>query len=187
MSRRFHPLYHQLKQAIENEQTGQLERADIFYYGGWLHNGIHVVDTLRYLFESDFEEMQLFDSVDHESNDPTFSVRCKLQGSNADIWIHGLKDSHYQVFDFDFKFTGGRLQIRNFESDITWEAARTNVKGESVLVQEQLFKETPTYSPMEALYSQIGGFLHGDGEGMLAKVTMGQVAPVMKTLWRIHD
>ena len=47
-SRRFDPFYKSLKNEIEQCKFGELLGVESTYYGGWLHSGVHVVDTLRF-------------------------------------------------------------------------------------------------------------------------------------------
>jgi len=187
LSRRFHPFYRALKKKIEQGRTGDLVRADLFYYGGWFHNGIHVADTLSYIFESQLIDLQLIDSPDNSSDDPSLTMRGFLQTNNADIWIHGLSDKYYQLFDFDFKFTKGRLQIRNFETDITWETANINERGESVLTADTLIQNTNTKSPIEFAYAELADFLHSGSSLNLENARLEEIAPAMKTLWSVNE
>lgn len=49
-SRRFDPGHIRLMQHIQNRELGELLWGRCDYYGGWLNNGCHVIDTLRMLF-----------------------------------------------------------------------------------------------------------------------------------------
>jgi len=170
----------------EDRKTGQLTRADIFYYGGWCHNGIHVVDILHYLFAKELLDLTVIENNDMGKDDPTWTVRCRLDGINAVIWIHGLSDNFFQLFDLDFKFTNGRLQIRNFESDIKWETVEVNEKGESVLIPSKLFEFDAKTSPFEIAYAEILDYLQSGEASNLPMVTLNEISPSMKILWSIN-
>lgn len=185
MSRRFHHLYRHLKQTGFRAETGPLFRADIFYYGGWRHNGIHVVDTLSYIFDGGLVGLEVIDQAKDHKNDPTLSLRGRLSEEDAEIWIHGLTNIPYQVFDFDLKYSRGRLQIRNFESDVSWERAETNNRGESVLVPGSLLTGLPGITTFETAYSELHGFLQTGIPGNLSGVTLAAIAPVMNVLWSV--
>jgi predicted dehydrogenase len=187
MSRRFHPLYRDLQQCISMGKTGRLTRADILYYGGWRHNGIHVVDTLHYLFGKDLLSLEVVENNEAGKDDPSYTVRCHLDGLDAVVWIHGLSDANYQLFDLDFKFTQGRLQIRNFESDISWETVEVNEKGESVLVPSKLFASEPNTSAFETAYTEILGYLDTGEAASLPKATISDISSSMKALWSVND
>ena len=49
-SRRFDERYETLQKIIQEGSFGQCLRVDCWYYGGWLHNGIHIIDTLNFIF-----------------------------------------------------------------------------------------------------------------------------------------
>jgi predicted dehydrogenase len=187
MSRRFHALYRQLRQRSIREQTGRLIRADIYYYGGWRHNGIHMVDTLNFLFGGRFTDIQILDSTDTGTEDPTLSVKCLLAGEDAEVWIHGLSDQHYQLFDLDLKYTNGRLQIRNFEADIRWETVVTNNRGEKVLVASNLFEGIGERSPLETAYAELHEYLSTGNLSILEPVTLKSVSPSMQVIWSVND
>ncbi len=54
-TRRFEEKHQDLKKLITLGTLGRLVRGDIFYYGGWKHNGVHIVDIIGVLVKKVFQ------------------------------------------------------------------------------------------------------------------------------------
>ena len=48
-TRRFSQNFAKLRSLIQKKQFGELYQVNATYYGGWFHNGTHMVDTLNYM------------------------------------------------------------------------------------------------------------------------------------------
>ena len=136
-SRRFDENYKRLKRIIRDRSYGDCFRIDCWYYGGWSHNGVHVIDTLQYLF-SDVMEIDHISDVSHikSKNDMCIEGKFKLKNSNTSVVLNHMDETNYQLFEFDFKFSMGRIRIENFEERFYIEKLGINELGERILISE---------------------------------------------------
>ena len=56
------------------------ERVNIIYYGGWKHNGIHVIDTLNFLFSDEIKWTKINNVLmSPYPKDPTIEISGNLK------------------------------------------------------------------------------------------------------------
>ena len=184
-SRRFNPFYKNLKKDFEQFKFGELLGVESTYYGGWLHSGVHVVDTLRFLFSREFRSAKIIESIPSKSiADPTITIKADLGSDNVPVWFKGWRDDHYQIFDFEFRFSLGRLRIANFEQQITWERSIVNLLKENVLVPADLQGKYDGGASMENAVQLIYKYLLANDLTVLDGYLLDDVAPTMTTLWQ---
>ena len=134
-SRRFDDNYQALKDIIINRKYGECIRIDCWYYGGWVHNGVHLVDILQYLFD---DELVLKSAGNYNEflnyfSDINLEGRFNFNHSDINVFINCMDEVNYQLFELDFKFSRGRLRIENFEERFLIEKVLVNDLGERVL------------------------------------------------------
>ena len=136
-SRRFDENYTRLKRIVRDRSYGDCIRVDCWYYGGWSHIGVHVIDTLQYLF-SDVMEIDYISEITHMKSQKDMSIQGKFKFKESDIavFLNHMDESNYQLFEFDFKFSMGRIRIENFEERFCVEKLVINELGERILMSE---------------------------------------------------
>ena len=156
-SRRFDELHKNLKKKIKKNSFGKLIKSDVIYYGGWQHNGTHVIDTLRFLFDDEIEFEALINSYDTEyENDPNLDFKCKFKKNQALVYLTTMDEKYYQLFEFDFKFERARIRIENFGSHLSYESMLINRMYEKVLVQSNSpISSESTLSSMQSAIKKI--------------------------------
>lgn len=186
-SRRFDKKLLQLSALIHQNYFGTLVRGDIFYYSGWLHNGIHVIDTLALLFNECPTVISKTGVMKSPyQNDPTYDLILRLQ-NGARIHLHAMNEDHYQIFDFDLKFDRSRLRIEDFGSKILYEKKVINRQDENVLVPQELMLQADDTSRMEnAIDSLAEAVLAKDGNFLLNNASILNISKVMNTLWSVQ-
>lgn len=134
-SRRFNRNYQELCGIIRDGTLGQLVKARLSYYGGWIHNGIHLVDTFRYLLKEDILWISInrLESVIYSSKGYTFGINGISKTSHADVTIFPADENHYQLFEFDLFFENGRVRVQDFNSIFKVQRKTTNNYGENIL------------------------------------------------------
>ena len=187
-SRRFDQRYHQLKESIDNNKYGKLIRADLTYYGGWKHNGIHLVDTILYLFGGDLRLLKVFGSEPSRiAGDPTVELLLELRSYNvkAPVRINGFSEDNYQLFEFDFKFENGRSRIENFEKNWRFEKKVINNLGEAVLEDDvnNIFQSQGKPS-IEVTVETIIEYLSGNGDA-LQNYLLQEIRQSMEIIWSV--
>ena len=89
------------------------------------------------------------------------------------------------MFDVEFRFTKGRLQVNNFESKVIWEEKVVNHIGESVLQNSDEKSWFEGYSAISSAISVIAEYL-GEGErAILRGVQLTDIRPTMGSLWKV--
>lgn len=179
-TRRFDRRYARLRADIASGRLGRLVRADVFYYGGWRHNGAHAVDTLRFLLREPLAFREVFErQPSRHRGDPTLGVR--LAAGGADIRLHPFDEARYQVFDFDLKFEDARVRIEDFEA--RWSLQRrARVGGENVLLPSR-WSPGPTPPPLAEAARLLIRRLRGGAASVLAPYGLAEAERTMRVLW----
>jgi len=183
-TRRFDPLYVAIKERFNSGELGNLLRIDCIYYGGWEHNGIHLVDIVRCLFSQEFSELDVLEKIDTEKgHDSTLTIRATLGEECVPVWFHGWIGQQYQIFDLDFRFSKGRLQIRNFEKELVWEKQIINDLGERVLERAPIGIPVERKRPIDQALTAIHAYCEFNCETALVGVRLEDTRKSMEVLW----
>ena len=186
-SRRFQPFYSNLKRRIKNQEYGELIGMYMTYYGGWIHNGVHLVDTTQYLFSQELKDLREVECVDSNALlDPTLTVRGTLGANRIPVWFHGWDGSHYQIFEFDMRFERGRLRIGNFEQQILWEGVKINAMNERVLEGEVYCPPDYSETPIQNAVSIISDYLKTEDVSVLKGYSLIDAATTMHAVWSLR-
>ncbi len=154
-TRRFNPLYREAREIITSSELGEFVSAQFIYYGGWIHNGVHVVDTLRYLFDTEFKIENATQAPHPQTPEkPCVNLRMRSkQNRNVVIEIVSHPEESFQVFELTLNFHNGRMKFENFCNDITIERVETNNIEERELGKRNLLRSEETTTPIENLYA----------------------------------
>jgi predicted dehydrogenase len=181
-SRRFSSLYKRLRSLILSGSLGSPVHIQAFYYSGWHHNGIHIVDILLYLFNQRISWSTLHSSIASPyPDDPTLNISGYFESSGTTINLSSISESHYQVFDIDLFFSTSRIQVRNFESSLVFEEKEMNACGESVLSPRSFFVYDHM-EPMLSAYSLISLYLQSFDSSLLLDCSLDAFEPTLTCL-----
>ena len=187
-SRRFHSLYAAVKQKYEAGQLGELLGIDCSYYGGWVHSGVHLVDTIRYLFSTEIVCPDIIERITSRNiDDPTLTIKAKLETNDGSVLFQGWDDKHYQIFDLEFRFSTGRLIVRNFEQQYIWEACIENSVGERVLVPKSMELSMNGKSPMMRAMDILSNYLKTGDIETLHGYLLRDVATSLRSIWQVDS
>ena len=187
-SRRFHWLYAAVKEKYEGGQLGELLGVDCSYYGGWMHSGVHLVDTIRYLFSTEIVCPNIIERiVSRNTDDPTLTIQAKLEANNGSVLFQGWDDKHYQIFDLEFRFSTGRLMVRNFEQEYYWEACVENSMGERVLEPKSIELPMNGKSPMVRAMDILSNYLKTGDIEALKGYLLRDVATSLRSIWQVNS
>lgn len=182
-SRRFDCRYKKLRKLIKANKFGGLIRVDVFYYGGWWHNGTHVIDALLFLFEDSLKVTNIGGYINTQHrNDPTLDVSLSFKSTGSEVYLHAFDEKYYQIFDFDFKFEKARLKIDNFENRYIFEKKVVNSLNESILVQGRLNLGNANFTPMENAIRAITKYLKTKNPVFLDEYTVDKSENVVEVL-----
>ena len=182
-SRRFDNLHKQLKNEIQNNKFGKLIKADVVYYSGWQHNGVHMVDTLNFLFSDNLEFEQLLNTTNSPyENDYNLDFKCKFKNNDALVYITTMDEKYYQLFEFDFKFEKVRIRLEDFGQRISYEEKEINSMNENILVKKDFQTTVDDTTPMQSAISEIVAFL--EYNKALKGYLIEDISQTMKTIWK---
>ncbi len=183
-TRRFDPLYVAIKEHFNSGKLGDLLRIDCIYYGGWEHNGIHLVDILRFLFSLEFNQLDVIEKIDAaKDHDTTLTIRASLGEECVPVWFHGWTEQHYQIFDLDFRFSNGRLQVSNFERELVWEKQIINGLGERVLERTPIGISIERERSIDQALVAIHAYCEFNCQADLIGVRLEDIHKSMEALW----
>jgi len=183
-SRRYDSKHRHIRDLIKHDFFGKLVRGDVFYYSGWKHNGVHVVDTLDFIFNSEVVIKEIYcEKKSPYPNDPTLDMVASIGNGDAEIYLHGFDEKYYQLFEFDLKFEKGRLRIEDFGNRIVYERKKVNDMKENVLVVDEIDFPEANSSPMQNAIDLIFEALSKKDMSLLNGYRIVDIANTMKTIW----
>ena len=182
-SRRFDSNHSELAKNIREGTFGQFNFCNVNYYGGWQHNGIHVLDFLHACFAGEI----IVDSVNfacrsNYSDDPTLNLCGRLDGGK--IVFKGHDEEFYQVTEIDLFFSEGRVVISNFGMKIEIFKKVINMENERVLEAVHATNKSMR-NQMSNAYRQIAMYLESSELGDLNNVSIETAAIIMRNIWSV--
>ena len=182
--RRFDTRHQTLAKMISDETWGHLISAHWVYYGGWLHTGVHVIDTLQMLLGDTLEIKEVNLGFKDRINDPSLELRMNISSQpGAPIHIESFPESAFQLFEGEIRFKEGRIRFLNFGEEVYIDEVRVNDIGERELAKTQVFNIDDVQTPMEKLYDQASNWLKNGDIGILDTVNLASASQIMKLLF----
>jgi predicted dehydrogenase len=183
-TRRFDPAHQQVAQLVKSGVLGALVEGRCTYYGGWIHNATHVVDTLRMLLAQEPEVVSADVSSPGRPGDPNLDVRLLM--GDAHVVIEGFDEAYYQLFESELRFQCGRVRLLDFGSAIAIEQVEVNETGERIL--------RPAPQPIQGLMSPIyhavdaiAAYLRGHDCLRELGVDLESAAATMSVIWQAKE
>ena len=102
MSNRFNQNIIKIKNDIMKKKYGKLLQIQSLYYGGIIHNGIHVLDTLQFLFNQKLNLKEIYEfSLYNKKKYRDYNVNCKLnfKSIKSKVYINYFNEDNYQIYD----------------------------------------------------------------------------------------
>ena len=183
-TRRFDNRYSAIRDLIKSRLYGGLHRINAVYYGGWFHNGTHIVDTLLYLTDDHIKWNSGGARIDSQNvSDPSIELTGRLANTNASVVVSAISEDYYQLFEFDLWFESARLRIENFGSRIYLESVMQNAAGERILQKIKTYANRTKRTEMQIAIDLICNYLEHGIETQLDKVSLRDALPTMENLW----
>lgn len=183
-SRRFDNRYKKIRQSIINNEYGEFVNGLVTYYGGWMHNGIHIVDTLSFIFNDTININTLKSSLNSQSkNDETLDGKLEFSSTTGVIDLMSFNENYYQLFEFDLRFKKSRLKIEDFGERILLENKEVNNIGENVLVIKDNEFPVSKDLPIDNAVSLIIDYLDTNNIKILDGYKINDIIDSMRTIW----
>jgi len=184
-TRRFDQNHQQLRLEISQGKFGNLINADVTYYSGWQHNGIHIIDTLFFLFDDPIEIKKVTKKIESPYlNDPTLELTGVFKNSNAKINISSFDEKYYQIFEIDLRFSSARLRIEDFGERILLEERYINDIGENVIQLVDNGLSENTEDPMVGAIMDIIRSIEQNNPSILDGYLLQDVSQSMQMIWK---
>lgn len=184
-TRRFDPKHRDLADLIQKKTFGDLVMGHCYYYGGWLNNGTHLIDTLRMLFAEEPVGPSVLPGKPGRPNDPCWDVQ--LNWGDAPVSLQSFDENYYQLFEMNLFFENGRILIKDFGGSIIIEEREIDLLDQRILepLPSSPWRglETPLYYAVDAMAK----FLKGKGSLEETGATLPEVRKTMRIVWDISD
>jgi predicted dehydrogenase len=153
LTRRFDAGHLALKNLMDSQELGELIAVRWVYYGGWLHNGIHVVDTLGMLLGPGLEVRSVRRGYDGRCGDPCLEGEFRAERHpGVSILVESFPETAYQLLEGEFRFRDGRARLLDFGAEIVIDRIAVNSAGERELKVSATLKGGRHPAPMRVLY-----------------------------------
>jgi len=154
------------------------------YYGGWLHNGIHAVDTVRMLLGADLRFVAAVPGPPGRAGDPCRDVSLDCPAlPGLRVLLRGFDETAFQLFEIEVRLTEGRIRLDDFGRRIVAERVVLTPEGDRELRPSDDFRLVERCAPALTLYRACGHFLRtGEDEG-LRGAGLTSVARTMELLF----
>lgn len=185
-TRRFDPSHINVAQVIRSGELGSFMTGHSTYYGGWLHNGGHLIDTLIMLFGRSPEVESSVVSGSHRPGDEDLDVRLTIGGRPIDI--DAVDESDYQLFEIELRFQNGRVRLLDFGGTVIVEKVVTNSLNERVLTPSASYPTTGLTDTPYRVAEAINTYLRGKPtviEGLGVSLVYATIT--MKVLWEARN
>jgi predicted dehydrogenase len=183
-SRRFDPAHRAVRELIAARRLGPVVGVHWVYYGGWLHSGAHLVDTLRMLLGDEIAAAAIRPGRDDREGDPSlegdFYSRAWPQ---ARILLESHPEQAFQLFEGEIRLRDGRVRLLDFGNDIVVDTVRTNAIGERELKESRRLDAQAEGAPMQVLYDLAARFLTQGDDEIISRSGLTEAAATMRTLF----
>ncbi|HLH89449.1 MAG TPA: Gfo/Idh/MocA family oxidoreductase [Xanthobacteraceae bacterium] len=154
------------------------------YYGGWLHNGVHVIDTLRMLLGGEIEPVAPRPGCDGRAGDPCLDgdFRCGAW-PDARILVESHPESAFQLFEGEIRLQEGRVRLLDFGNQILVDRVRVNALGERELKDTREIDRTGTPTAMQTLYELCARYLEDGDDTIVSRCGAAQASATMRTMF----
>lgn len=108
-TRRYDPLHRQVRDRLLAGEIGALRHVTGWYTKGIVHNGTHLLDTLRFLC-GEIEEVRGMPTGAGPADGPTPAALLRFAGG-ATGYLHGCDARDFTIFEIDLLGTAGRFRL----------------------------------------------------------------------------
>jgi len=185
-SRRFDHLHIKVAETVSGGKFGSFRHGRIDYYGGWRHNGIHLVDYLTMCLGYEMEITGAEYACESKyPGDETLHVNAGLY--DAKISFRGHDEADYQIMEMDMFFENGRVLITDFGMQVDCYVKGVNEEKENVLYRDSSLSGRAMSETIKVAYSEINSFLDNHISVILDSVSVNEVSKVMENIWNARE
>ncbi|MDR0580590.1 MAG: Gfo/Idh/MocA family oxidoreductase [Holosporaceae bacterium] len=160
-SRRYVKEFQNLRERIVAGEFGDFSVGSGYYGKGFIHNGSHMIDLLRFLIGEISSVQPIWKMADFCNRDPSISAHVFFQ-KDARFTMQAVDCNHYTILELDLFFSKARVRILNsgFGIEIYKIVADGMFAGRRILQKMEDFS-TELASAMFNALENIVDFLNG--------------------------
>jgi predicted dehydrogenase len=183
-TRRLDAGHQAVRDLIATRELGAVVGVRWVYYGGWLHIGVHVLDTLRMLLGGDIEAIATRTGCEDRAGDP-----CLDGDFRSDAWplarilIESHPETAFQLFEGEIRLQEGRVRLLDFGNQILVDTVRVNAIGERELKDTRMLDCAGAPTAMQTLYELCARYLREDDGEIASRCGAVQAVATMRTLF----
>ena len=183
-TRRFSRKYMKIRDFINTGKLGGLKKINVVYYGGWFHNGSHVIDTLFLLFGKNIIWQKVYDPVySRHKDDPTLQISGRLGETNTPVMLAAIDENYFQLFEVDAWFERGRLKLEDFGYSVDIKESIENKNSEKVLSPIKFKVPTEKNTEMQIAIGLICDYIKHGNVKSLEDVKLESIGKTIDCLW----
>jgi hypothetical protein len=185
-TRRFTTAFEKARAALDAGELGTtLLSGHFWYYGGWMHLGVHFVDTLRMLLG----ELQCTDAslqcVDRYTEDPLLAVTLTPSAHpKAQIVLEGIPEHPYKIFEGELLFDKGRMRI--LWSDVFLDIAVEDTYSPALFPQKK-FADNGITESLQTLYTLSSNYVRNGDTEVLSRSGFATASGTMNILFDARE
>ena len=115
-SKRFDPRIILFKNLLLKRRFGKIRSIYSTYYNGWMHNGVHLIDMIIYLFNSNLKIVNFLKPYFRKKEN--IDIHLKDNKNNFDLFVNSVDEKNFQYFKVEFFFEKFLISINNFGKEI---------------------------------------------------------------------
>lgn len=174
-----------VRDLIASGDLGAPMMARWIYYGGWMHNGVHLVDMLPLVFGGEATLISAKQGYVDREADPCIDATFKID--NIPVHIESTPEYAYQLGEGEIRLSGGRIRMIEFCTEIYIDVPIENDTGEIELKPQSQVTLPKRPTPMQHLYQLCGDFLVSRDNQVISLVGMDAIRPTMRHLFNAID
>lgn len=181
-TRRFDPAHRQAAHLLRSGRLGPFLQGRAVYYGGWLNNGVHLIDTIRMLLPEEPEVAAAAPAGSGKPGDDDLVV--ELAVGRGHLAVEAFDETLYQLFEMELRCEQGRLRVLDFGSQIHVEQVEVNEIGERELKPQPHSPWQGLVSPFYAAVEAIAAQLRGQSVFSELGVDLSAALGTMNLIWQ---
>lgn len=174
-----------VRDIIASGDLGEPMMARWVYYGGWMHNGVHLVDMLPMVFGRNVKLMSARQGFIDRDDDPCIDATFDVGG--VPVHLESTPEYAYQLGEGEIRLTRGRIRMTEFCTDINIDQPVKNEIGEVELKPSKQIDLPTRPTPMERLYQLCADFLVSGDNQVISLIGMDAIRPTMTHLFDAID
>lgn len=184
-TRRFDPAHRLVCQIIRSGMLGEVVGGRGVYYGGWLNNGTHLIDTLRMALPDELEVLAACDAGSGRGSDRNLEV--ELRAGAAVFHLDAVEESHYQLFEWEIRCAQGRAVACDMGARLFIERACANRFNERLLVPLPVFPLTGLRDSLAHAVNRIEAHLLEHEQPSVLGTDLATASMTMRIVWQAQE